>query len=86
MSTKTLLIIYMLAGIAVGSVTEAHLHKEVGFSSVVQYSILAVAVLLVIWNCIMYKQAFATPETRFEPFAPSESEAYSSDARPLLRG
>ncbi len=57
----------MIAGIAAGSVAEARIHNKVGFSPVVQYSILAFAVLLVVWNCIMYKVAFTTPENEFSP-------------------
>lgn len=57
----------MIAGIATGSVAEARINNKVGFSSVVDYSILFFAVVLVVWNCFMYKLAFATPETEFSP-------------------
>lgn len=53
----------MLAGVAVASVAEARLNNKVGFSHVVQYSILAVTVLLIVSNRIMYKRALGTPES-----------------------
>ncbi len=54
MTTKTILVIYMFAGVAAGSVLHSILNSKTGDSPGMRYGILAVSALLILWNIVMY--------------------------------
>ena len=63
--------IFMVGGIALGSLLEGYLKGKTPPSMEITAGILVVAVLLIIWNLLMYRKALSPQDDKFPESAQS---------------